>query len=99
MTYLEEQLTALLPPDLRAAGLHFAFEALTEETSAEHEAQRAKQRRMNQLYWSGPGKLERQIGHAYRVKPKFVGVGPPPLAIDGHAYHQRQRNRVKRRRR
>jgi hypothetical protein len=53
----------------------------------------------NRLYWSGPDKSQRQIGRAYRIKPKLLGIGPPPLAIDGHAYHRRQRNRVKRRRR
>lgn len=44
-------------------------------------------------------KLERRICRAFRVKPRHIGLGVPPLAIDGHAYHRRQRNRVKRRRR
>ena len=44
-------------------------------------------------------KLQRRILKAFRLKPKHIGLGVPPLAIDGHAYHQRQRNRAKRRRR
>lgn len=51
------------------------------------------------LAWSGPDKQQRQIGRVFGIKPKLLGVGPPPLAIDGHAYHRRQRNRIKRRRR
>jgi hypothetical protein len=60
---------------------------------------RTRRRRDQRLQRSGPNRLERQIAHAYRLKPKQIGIGPPPLAIDGHAYHRRQRNRVKRRRR
>jgi hypothetical protein len=75
------------------------FDAAIEQATEAYRAQREEQRRLNRLYWSGPNKLERQIGHAYRIKPKLVGIGPPALAIDGHAYHQRQRNRVKRGRR
>lgn len=43
--------------------------------------------------------LQRTICRAFRVKPHHIGLGVPRLAIDGHAYRQRQRNRVKRRRR
>ncbi|MET9222340.1 hypothetical protein ABZX65_26750 [Streptomyces sp. NPDC003300] len=39
----------------------------------------------------------RAILRAYRLKPRHIGIGR--LAIDGHAYHRRQRNRIKRRRR
>lgn len=41
--------------------------------------------------------LVRVILRAFRLKPKDVGIGR--LAIDGHAYRRRQKNRVKRRRR
>jgi hypothetical protein len=40
--------------------------------------------------------LVRQILRAYQLKPKHVGLA---LAVDGHRYRQRQRNRVKRGRR
>jgi hypothetical protein len=39
----------------------------------------------------------RMILKAYRLKPKHIGIGR--LAIDGDKYRQRQKNRVKRRRR
>jgi predicted methyltransferase len=58
-----------------------------------------EQQRRYRWAWSGPNKAERQIGHAYRIKPKLLGIGAPPLAIDGRAYRRRQKNRVKRRRR
>lgn len=38
----------------------------------------------------------RSILRAFRVKPRHIGMGI--LAIDGHAYRRRQKNRVKRRR-
>lgn len=44
-------------------------------------------------------KLQRMICRAFRVKPHHIGLGVPRLAIDGHKYRQRQRNRVKRRKR
>lgn len=58
-----------------------------------------QQRRLDRLAWSGPNRMQRQIARAFRIKPKLLGVGPPPLAIDGHAYRRRQKNRVKRRKR
>lgn len=41
----------------------------------------------------------RMIGRCFDVPPWVIGISPPPLAIDGHAYRRRQRNRIKRRRR
>ena len=58
-----------------------------------------RQRRFDRLAWSGPNRMQRQIARAFRIKPKLLGVGPPPLAIDGRAYRRRQKNRVKRRKR
>jgi len=44
-------------------------------------------------------RMRRQIARVFDVPLYIVGLAPPPLAIDGHAYHRRQRNRIKRRRR
>lgn len=44
-------------------------------------------------------RMARTIARCFDVPLWVVGVTPPPLAIDGHAYRRRQRNRVKRRRR
>ena len=41
----------------------------------------------------------RRIAKLFDVPSWITGASPPPLAIDGHAYRRRQRNRVKRRRR
>jgi hypothetical protein len=41
----------------------------------------------------------RRIAKLFDVPPWITGASPPPLAIDGRAYRQRQRNRVKRGRR
>jgi hypothetical protein len=41
----------------------------------------------------------RHIAAVFDVPPWMLGIGVQPLAIDGHAYHRRQRNRIKRRRR
>lgn len=62
----------------------------------DHRQYLAAQRRR---YMSGPDRYERQIARIYRIPPRALGLTPPPLPIDGHAYHQRQRNRIKRRRR
>lgn len=43
--------------------------------------------------------LVRSILRAFRIKARDVGLGAPRLAIDGHAYRRRQKNRGKRRRR
>lgn len=50
-------------------------------------------------YMSGPDRWERKLARVFRISPRLLGLTPPPLAINGHAYQQRQRNRVKRRRR
>lgn len=41
----------------------------------------------------------RRIAAVFDVPPWMLGIGVQPLAINGHAYHRRQRNRIKRRRR
>lgn len=43
--------------------------------------------------------LQRDVLRAFGIKPHQIGLGVPPLAIDGHAYRRRLRNRVKRKNR
>ena len=47
--------------------------------------------------WSGPNRLERQILRAYKLSAQQIGTAP--RSAFSPAYRQRQRNRVKRRRR
>lgn len=50
------------------------------------------------LAWSGPSPTARGIGKTFRIPLVALGFAAPALAIDGHAYRRRQKNRAKRRR-
>ena len=54
-----------------------------------------------EIWWQSPGLPREFSGYGTAIASTFILFDEltPPLAIDGHAYRQRRRNRVKRRRR
>lgn len=75
----------------------YIMESLATVSNAYREQHEERVAAAHRRAWSGPDKVERQILRAFGVSAQQIGSAPRSVFSPG--YRQRQRNRVKRRRR